>query len=140
MNRLILLTSLAAVFVLSTAPALAQDLNPQPGATTDQYGPTTADEAAAEEAVRDIVSKGQDVDGATAYEAALNAAREAGANQETAEVVAAEAVAEVSEVPEAPEEPEITELPDTGGASTFVLGAGLLMAGGGLLAGRLFSN
>lgn len=140
MKKLILLTSLATLFVMLAVPALAQEVDPQPDATTDQYGvplpsgpggPSLTSEQAAEDAVEDIISKGGEADGAAAYEAALNAAREAGADQETAEVVAAEAVAEVSE-------PEITELPDTGGASAFVLGAGLLVMGAGLLARRLF--
>lgn len=140
LNRLILLASLAAFFVLSTVPALAQGTDVQPNAVSDQYrpdglggpdGPASVADIA-EDAVEDIISKGGEADGAAAYEAALNAAREAGVDRETAEVVATEAVAEVSE-------PEITELPDTGGVSVFVLGAGLLVVGAGLLTRRLFT-
>ncbi|CAN5567043.1 hypothetical protein BH24ACT21_BH24ACT21_11110 [soil metagenome] len=139
MKKLILLASLMTFSILSIVPALAQEVDPQPNATTDQYGPGPADaEAAAENAVKDIISRGADDDGAAAYEAALNAAREAGTDENTAVVVAAEAVADVSEEPEAPEEPEMTELPVTGGSSVFALGAGLLLVGGGVLARRLF--
>jgi hypothetical protein len=139
MRKLILLTSLMALFVLSAVPALAQEGELQPNATVDQYGPGTADaEVAAENAVKDIIRRGADDDGAAAYEAALNAAREAGTDKDTAVVVAAEAVADVSKEPETPEEPEMTELPVTGGALVFALGAGLLLVGGGILARRLF--
>lgn len=136
MKRLLLLTSLAALFVLSSVPALAQETSTQPEAAFDQYGPGGLggpDQAAdaAKEAVEDLVSKGKEADGAAAYEAALNAAREAGADAEAAEVVAAEVVAEVSEGP------GITELPDTSGASVYILTAGLLI-GAGLLVRRLF--
>lgn len=134
MKKLILLASLMTFFILSAVSALAQEVDPQPNATTDQYGPGPAAdaEAAAENAVKDIISRGADDDGAAAYEAALNAAREAGTDENTAVVVAAEAVSDVSK------EPEMTELPVTGGSSVFALGAGLLLVGGGVLARRLF--
>lgn len=140
MKRLLLLASLATLFVLSAVPAFAQEARIQPDTAFDQYnaggagGPGDASIAsdAAEDAVEVIISEGKEADGAAAYEAALNAAREAGADAETAEVVAAEAVAEVSEGP------GITELPDTGGVSVFVLGAGLLVVGAGLVVRRLF--
>ncbi|MGB3634749.1 MAG: LPXTG cell wall anchor domain-containing protein [Rubrobacteraceae bacterium] len=130
MRKLILLTSLMTLFVVFTVPALAQDA--QPGATTDQYDTTVTSEQAAEVAVKGIIERGEDDDGAAAYEAALNAAREAGADQDTAVVVAAEAVSDVSN------DSEMTELPATGGTSVFALGAGLLIAGAGLLTRRLF--
>ncbi len=133
MKKLILLASLMTFSILSIVPALAQEVDPQPNVTTDQYGPGPADaEAAAENAVKDIISRGADDDGAAAYEAALNAAREAGTDENTAVVVAAEAVSDVSK------EPEMTELPVTGGSSVFALGAGILLVGGGVLARRLF--
>ena len=53
-------------------------------------------------------------------------------------VVDDEAEAVVAEV-EAADAAEVTELPDTGGASLFTLGAGALLVGGGLLARRIFS-
>lgn len=146
MKRLFFLASLAALFVLCTVPALAQEAEVQPDPAFDQYnnvdglgGPGGAAAAdAAADAVEDIVSDGKEADGAAAYEAALNAAREAGADTETAEVVAAEAVSEVSEEPTVAEKYEIAELPDTGGAPTLILGAGLLVAGAGVLTRRLF--
>lgn len=140
MKKLILLTSLAMAFVLLAAPALAQELEPQPDTTIDQYGPMAPDsELASEEAVKKIIREGGEADGAAAYEAALNAAREAGANAETAEIVATKVVSEASDKPKTSEGPEITELPDTGGSSLFVLGTGLLGVGAGLLTRRSFS-
>ena len=144
MKKLILLVSLMTLFMVLAVPALAQEVEPQPDATADQYqpgglgSPTTAAEAAAEDAIEDIIGEGGEADGAAAYEAALNAAREAGVDNKTAEMVATEVVADVSEEPGASEEPEITELPDTGGAWAFALGAGLLIVGAGLLTRRLF--
>ena len=195
MKKLISLTSLATLFILFSIPALAQENDAQPDVATDQYPPDmVVAEAAAEQAVRNIVSEGGDANGAAAYSAALNAARETGVDEETAEVVAATAVADVSEEPETnvpsgepgtsgspeepgtsrspgepgasgspgepeasgspgepeasgspgepeigepPRKPDITELPDTGGGPAFVLGAGLLILGAGLLARRI---
>lgn len=133
MKRITLLTSLVALFVLIAIPASAQEMDPQPDATLDQYTPDATITEAAEEAVKDIIREGGEADGAAAYEAALNAADQAGADKETAEAVAAEVVSDVSEGP------EITELPNTGGSPIFALGAGLLIVGGGLLTRRLFS-
>lgn len=131
MKKLTLLISLVTFFVLSAVPAVAQEAGLTSGATTDQYDPIIAVQDAADQAVRDIVNKGEDDDGAEAYAAALNAAREAGADQDTAEVVATEAVAEVSE------KPDITVLPDTGGVSLLAVG-GAVLVGGGLLTRRIF--
>lgn len=141
MRKLILLTSLTMLFVTMTTPALAQESESPTDIVEEQYtpspvGPGTTIQSIAEDAVEGIVSQGQDADGAAAYEAALNAARDAGADEETAEVVAARAVAEVSESEAS--ETEITELPDTGGASTLVLGSVLLLIGAGVLVRRLF--
>ena len=161
MKRTVLLTSLIMLLALFAAPALAQDATLSPDATTDQYtaeDATLASENAAIQAVKDVIGEeGEDVEGAEAYAAALNAARETGVDEETAEVVAAEAVAEVSEGPKLREEPEIrepevrepevrepevqkkpkiTELPDTGGAPYSVLVGGALV-GGGLLMRRV---
>ncbi|CAN5590931.1 hypothetical protein BH24ACT22_BH24ACT22_01770 [soil metagenome] len=132
MKRLSTLISLAAIFVLSTVPAIAQEVDVPPGATTDQYGPDGgALIELATNAIDDIISKGGDPNGAAAYKAALKAVKDAGADEETAKTVAAEAVADVSK------EPEMKELPDTGGSAIYPLGAGLLVAGAGLLAHRI---
>lgn len=130
MKRLTLLTSLATLFILIAVPVSAQEVDPRPDAALDQYSPGGTITEAAEEAVKDILKKGGEDNGAAAYEAALNAARQAGAGKETAEAVAAEVVSDKY---------EITELPNTGGSPTFALGAGLLLVSGGLLARRLFS-
>lgn len=136
-KRTILLTSLVMILALFAVPALAQDTTFSSGAATDQY--PTEDAAASSvdaaiQSVRDVIGEqGEDMKGAEAYAAALNAARDTGVDEETAEVVAAKAVAEVSKELE---EPEITELPDTGGAPYSVLVGGFLVVGG-LLARRV---
>lgn len=148
MKKIILMTSLMVLFVLSAVPAFAQEADVQPNVTTDQYGPDiTAIQSAADDAIQRIVENGGDTDGAAAYKAALGAARDAGADEATAETVATEAVADISEEPETSgkekqetpdkKEPEMTELPDTGGAMNFALGTGLLVVGAGLLARRI---
>ena len=159
MKRLATLISLTMIFFLFAVPALAQETSPT-GAVAGQYGPSedaaAASVEAAIDAVEDLVGQeGGNVDGAEAYAAALNAAQETGVDEETAEVVAARAVAEVSEEPvaskpvasEKPEasgepaaskKPEITELPDTGGGSVFLLVGGVLVGAGLFVRGVLW--
>ena len=100
-KRAIALISSAMIFLLLAVPALAQEGGPSQTAT-DQYGPggelEAVAEAAAIQAIEDLIGQdGADVDGAEAYAAALNAAQDTGVDTETAEVVAARAVAATEE-------------------------------------------
>ncbi len=148
MKRLSTLISVSMIFFLFAVPALAQETGSPLETATDQYGPdnglTQESAEAAINAVQDLIGQeGTDVDGAEAYAAALNAAQETGVDEKTAEVVAAQAVAEVSEEPEESKEPEtskkreITELPDTGGVPAFLLAGGILVGAGLSLRGVL---
>lgn len=154
MKRL-LAASLAATVMLFGSPVLAQGPEatyrtaPEGGsASEEQYGGppeggveegvTQAARAAAEDAAEAAMEDSED--GAAAYAAALDAARNAGAEGAGADVVASQAVASTSGSGTSASGDEdtydIEVLPATGGASPLVPVAGALLVSGGLLMRR----
>jgi hypothetical protein len=140
--RKLLMVALWAALTLSCAtPALAQS----PGdsdeevispASRDQYGPKSIEAAA--DAARFAASQASEA--SEAFEEARAAAKSAGADDEVASALAAEAVAAReeagSERGSARAAPE-GRLPETGGDALLVLGTGVLLVACGLVVRRV---
>ena len=124
------------MLLLLAVPVMAQSTGSSPVVGGEQYAPgvpgggtVSSVEGSLIQSVKDAVEE-RNPDGADAYEAALEAAREAGADGATAQIVATRVVEETSD--------EITVLPATGGWPFHVLAVGSLLLTAGVLVRRIF--
>lgn len=140
----LLIAALWSVLALAAAgPALAQDSPGDGGggeatspASRDQYGDIPSSESAAD-AARFAVSQASEA--SKAFEQARAAAKSAGADDETASALAAEAVAHSEGGDEGGSARAASggRLPDTGGAPLLALGVAAVFISGGLVAWRI---
>ena len=127
MKRLACVAALAMTLCLAV-PALAQEQEAISGSVAvDQYMQAADAAQIAKRAVEKAFEERES--GAGAYEAALTAAREAGADEVTATAVATEAVSEMSGTSEG-SGTGLTVLPATGGVPWSLLGGGTLVCAG----------